>query len=57
MQQVATKPRVTWDSDKFRLRRLVERLIDMGEVEVHDEPVALADMSPIVDAYRAEAAK
>jgi UbiD family decarboxylase len=50
VQQVATKPRVSWDSDKFRLRRLVERLIDMGEVEVHDEPVALSDMSPIIEA-------
>jgi len=50
VQQVATKSRVTWDSNKFRLRRLVERLIDMGEVEVHDEPVPLADMSPMIEA-------
>ena len=50
MQQVATKPSVSWDPDKFRLRRLVERLIDMGEVEVHDEPVALSEMSPMIEA-------
>ncbi len=50
MQQAALKSRVSWDSDKFRLRRLVERLIDLGEVEVHDEPVALAQMSPIIEA-------
>jgi len=38
------------DLDKFRLRRFVERLIDIGEVEVHDEAVALAHVSPIVEA-------
>ncbi len=38
-----------WDSDKFRLRRLAERLADLGEVETHDEPVALADLSPIIE--------
>ncbi|MGE0627217.1 MAG: UbiD family decarboxylase domain-containing protein [Hyphomicrobiaceae bacterium] len=38
------------DFDKFRLRCFVERLIEMGEAEVHDEPVALADMSGIIEA-------
>ena len=38
------------DFDKFRLRRFVERLIDMGEVDVHDEPVPLAHMSSIIEA-------
>jgi 2,5-furandicarboxylate decarboxylase 1 len=38
------------DFDKFRLRRFVERLIALGEVEVHDEPVALAELSRIVEA-------
>jgi hypothetical protein len=46
MPQPATK----WDSDKFRLRRLVERLADLGEVETHDEPVALSDLSPLMTA-------
>ena len=50
MQQVAPKSRTTWDPDKFRLRKLVERLTDMGEVEVHDENVALSDLSPIIEA-------
>ncbi len=27
------------DMEKYRLRRFVARLIDMGEVEIHDEPV------------------
>lgn len=38
------------DFDKFRLRRFVEKLIEMDEVEIHDEPVALADMSEIIEA-------
>ncbi|MDP6175608.1 MAG: UbiD family decarboxylase, partial [Rhodospirillales bacterium] len=37
------------DMEKFRLRPLVERLIEMGEVEVHDEPVALSDLSTIIE--------
>ena len=38
------------DCEKFRLRRLVERLIELGEVDIHDEPVALGDMSGIIEA-------
>src|SRR5215475_13940832 len=37
------------DLDKFRLRRFVERLADMGEVEIHDEPVPLTGLSPIIE--------
>ena len=29
------------DFERFRLRRFVEHLIELGEVEVHGEPVAL----------------
>lgn len=39
-----------FDFDKFRLRRFVERLIAMGEVEIRDEPIALADMSGLIEA-------
>ena len=39
----------TPDLEKFRLRDFVEGLIDKGEVDVHDEPVALADLSPIIE--------
>jgi UbiD family decarboxylase len=39
-----------FDSEKFRLRRFVERLEEMDELEIHDEPVALADLSPIIEA-------
>jgi UbiD family decarboxylase len=38
------------DFERFRLRRLVEQLTQLGEVEVHDEPVALADLSSIIEA-------
>lgn len=38
------------DFERFRLRRLVERLTELGEVEVHDEPVPLADVSSVIEA-------
>jgi len=38
------------DMEKFRLRRFVRRLIDMGEVDVHDEPVPLTGLSAIIEA-------
>ena len=38
------------DFERFRLRRLVEELTRLGEVEVHEEPVALADLSSIIEA-------
>src|SRR5215469_6238811 len=37
------------DLDKYRLRRFVERLVDMGEVEIHDEPVPLTGLSAIIE--------
>jgi UbiD family decarboxylase len=36
--------------DAFRLRRFVEHLVDLGEVEVHPEPVRLIDLSRIIEA-------
>lgn len=50
MDQIVAAGRTTWNPDKFRLRRLVERLIDMGEVEIHEEPVALSELSPMIEA-------
>jgi 2,5-furandicarboxylate decarboxylase 1 len=38
------------DVEKYRLRRFVERLIDMGEVDVHDEPVPLTALSEMIEA-------
>ena len=37
------------DVEKYRLRRFVERLVDMGEVEIHDEPVPLTGLSAIIE--------
>ncbi len=37
------------DLEKYRLRRFVKRLIDLGEVETHDEPVALSGLSAIIE--------
>lgn len=39
-----------WDPDKFRLRNLVDRFAEIGELEVHDEQVALSDLSQIIEA-------
>lgn len=41
--------RGTVDFEKFRLRPFVKKLVDIGEVEIHDEPVALAEMSAIIE--------
>lgn len=38
------------DLEKFRLRRFAERLIEIGEVVVHDAPVPLAQISRVVEA-------
>ena len=35
------------DLDKFRLRRFVEHLAGLGEVEIHPEPIALTELSAI----------
>lgn len=41
--------RAAVDFEKFRLRPFVDKLIAIGEVEIHDEPVALAEMSEIIE--------
>ena len=38
------------DCEKFRLRGFVDRLIQIGEVEIHDEPVSLADLGRHIEA-------
>jgi 2,5-furandicarboxylate decarboxylase 1 len=45
----STQARGAIDFEKFRLRPFVKKLIEIGEVEVHDEPVALAEMSAIIE--------
>jgi len=38
------------DMNKFRLRSFVEKLIELGEVEIHEEPVPLSELSQIIEA-------
>lgn len=42
----------SFDFDKFRLRTFVNGLAEIGELEVHDEPVAFTDLSSIIEASR-----
>jgi 2,5-furandicarboxylate decarboxylase 1 len=44
-----TRPSVDPDFAKYRLRSFVERLIALGEVEIHDRPVPLTELSPIIE--------
>ena len=37
------------DFDKYRLRNFVSRLIQLGEVEVHERPVPLTELSSIIE--------
>ncbi|HUB94918.1 MAG TPA: UbiD family decarboxylase, partial [Stellaceae bacterium] len=37
------------DMDKYRLRTFVDRLVAMGEVEVHEEPVPLTAVSAMIE--------
>jgi UbiD family decarboxylase len=36
--------------NKFRLRSFVEKLIGLGEVDIHEEPVPLSELSRIIEA-------
>src|ERR1051326_4393554 len=37
------------DPERFRLRRYVERLVQLGECEVHDKPIDLLDVAAVLD--------
>ncbi|HEY3920097.1 MAG TPA: UbiD family decarboxylase [Stellaceae bacterium] len=41
---------MAFDLEKFRLRRFVERLAELGEVEPCDAPVSLGDLATLVEA-------
>src|SRR6185437_6784453 len=49
MRAQSVKASAEIDLDKFRLRTFVERLAAIGETETHDEPVALGELSDIID--------
>jgi 2,5-furandicarboxylate decarboxylase 1 len=38
------------DMNKFRLRSFVDRLIELGEVEIHEESVPLSELSRVIEA-------
>ena len=37
------------DTERFRLRRFVERLVQLGECEIHDKPIDLIDVAAVLD--------
>src|SRR4029077_5704435 len=37
------------DTEKFRLRSFVERLVQQGECVVHDQPIDLIDIAGVLD--------
>ena len=45
----STKATFNINMEKYRLRRFVERLVDMDEVEIHDEPVPLTGLGSIIE--------
>jgi 2,5-furandicarboxylate decarboxylase 1 len=47
LQTTGVRPET--DLEKFRLRTFVDHLRRIGELEVHDEPVALADLSVVIE--------
>src|SRR5271156_2731254 len=44
-----TRPSAHPDFAKYRLRGFVERLVALGEVEIHERPVPLTELSPIIE--------
>jgi UbiD family decarboxylase len=48
-QAAAIRTAAKLDFDKYRLRNFVDRLIQVGEVEIHDKPVPLTGLSPIIE--------
>jgi 2,5-furandicarboxylate decarboxylase 1 len=37
------------DTERFRLRNFVDRLVQLGECEVHDKPIDLIDVAAVLD--------
>src|SRR5690349_886146 len=37
------------DFERFRLRHFVERLVQLGECEVHDKPIDLIDVAAVLE--------
>ncbi|MGC2123235.1 MAG: UbiD family decarboxylase [Xanthobacteraceae bacterium] len=41
--------KVNIDTERFRLRNFVERLVDLGECELRDEPIDLIDVAAVLE--------
>ena len=39
----------TIDTERFRLRNFVEKLVELGECEVHNAPIDLVDVGGVLD--------
>ena len=37
------------DTERFRLRNFVEKLVELGECEVHEEPIDMVDIAGVLD--------
>src|SRR5215475_14513722 len=37
------------DTERFRLRRFIERLVQLGECELHDKPIDLIDVAAVLE--------
>ena len=37
------------DTERFRLRRFIERLVQLGECEIHDKPIDLVDVAAVLE--------
>ena len=37
------------DTERFRLRRFVERLVQLGECDIHDKPIDLVDVAAVLE--------
>src|SRR5580692_8499783 len=42
-------PMPTIDTERFRLRNFVDKLVELGECEVHNAPIDLIDVGSVLD--------
>src|SRR5271170_442211 len=48
-REIRGLPMPTIDTERFRLRNFVDKLVDLGECEVHNAPIDLLDVGGILD--------
>src|SRR6202158_1660086 len=48
-RQIRGLPMPTIDTERFRLRNFVDKLVEAGECEVHNAPIDLIDVGGILD--------